>query len=229
MADDPNANLLFAIRMRDLQGVRNALEMGANPNFIFNGNTPLLSISESVGTKYINMGFRAGSIIMDSLEIATELLDAGADINYQNPDDGNTALIYAVQGARNDLITMLISRGADERIKNNQGMTALDVCQYPVCRQIILNKQKRAFKQQATNSIPMLAAQYARSTPQTRREWFKILLLQKHAEICEDEDQYRYLGALWGLAEILDVGYGDLMFDKSGLCDRIREKLRQDA
>ena len=231
MADDPNANLIYSVSTSNLQGVLDALVNGANPNIRGeDDNTPLLMLAGPLSTNFdetmMLYGGADDSQIM--LDIMTALLDAGADPNLQDRA-GYTALMHAARHDVIGMIALLISRGADERIRTQGGITAWDLCRSTVCRQIIMNKQKREFKQQATNTIPMLAAQYSRSTPQTRREWLKILLLQKHAEFCDDEDSYRYLGALWGLAEILGVGYGDIMFNKSDLCDRIRERLRQDV
>lgn len=56
-------------------------------------------------------------------------LDAGADVNTTirtgaNPH-GSTPLMWAAQRGYDDAIDLLIQRGADPLIRNNQGRTAL--------------------------------------------------------------------------------------------------------
>jgi ankyrin repeat protein len=55
-----------------------------------------------------------------------------ATINSQN-DDGMTALMYAVQEAKGDIVGELMKNGADSQLANNQGETAIDILsQLPV-------------------------------------------------------------------------------------------------
>jgi hypothetical protein len=65
--------------------------------------------------------------------IRKELIKANVDLNVQD-DDGETALMYAVKhlldpGAvlNTTVIEELVAAGADETIKNNEGLTALDL------------------------------------------------------------------------------------------------------
>lgn len=223
MAEDPNADLWYYIRTNNLQGISNSLAAGANPNCVDSNNITPIMLSAS--KNYANFDGDG-----TPLDIVTVLLNAGADPNLQD-DYGNTALMSAVRAGNMNIMAKLINSGADEKITNKVGMTALQMCNFSdkpnICRHIILNKQKREFKQQATNTLPMLAAQYARSTPQTKEDWELILLNQKLYEACDDSLAYKYVGVLWGLAEILGVGYNDLMFDKIGLCDRLNERLKK--
>ncbi len=55
-----------------------------------------------------------------------ELLDAGADINVQDPGYGWTALIWMVQRSSLDGCTELLKRGANLQIQNHDGWTAWD-------------------------------------------------------------------------------------------------------
>ena len=219
MAEDPDFDLMTSVYSNNYNGVMNALANGADPNHIPEYGKPLLfSIANLQGE--------------GNLRIATALLDAGADPNTQN-EYGLSVLMHAARHGTANMIALLLERGADETFTfGPKAQTALDLCYNnanpKICRQIILNKQKREFKQQANNSIQMLSQQYARSTPPTKEDWRLILLNQKQKEFCDNPTNlYKYLGARWGLAEILGVPYGDLMFDKSQLCERLRLRLTQ--
>ncbi|PPL02768.1 ankyrin repeat domain-containing protein [Parapedobacter indicus] len=58
-------------------------------------------------------------------EIAKLLIDAGADLNFQN-NDGSTALISAAFFGRREIVQLLLNAGADKTIKNKYGATAYD-------------------------------------------------------------------------------------------------------
>ena len=66
-----------------------------------------------------------------NIERVIELLDYGADPNYQDPEDGQTPLILAtkIEGIEEDeilkMIKVLLDRGADPNIEDNLGATAL--------------------------------------------------------------------------------------------------------
>ena len=51
-------------------------------------------------------------------------LDAGADINEKSI--GMTPLMYAARYNRVEIVNLLISKGADLKLKSNRGYTALD-------------------------------------------------------------------------------------------------------
>jgi len=57
-------------------------------------------------------------------EIAKILIDAGADLDYQNVD-GSTAIITAAVFGRTEVAKILIDAGTDVNIQNNEGATAL--------------------------------------------------------------------------------------------------------
>ena len=61
------------------------------------------------------------------VEVATILLDAGADINDHNRNGhwGTTALHAAAHGDQKQIAALLIARGADLRAKNLNGRTPL--------------------------------------------------------------------------------------------------------
>ena len=58
-------------------------------------------------------------------EMARVLIDAGADLNFQN-NDGSTALISAAFFCRPEIVTLLLEKNADKTIKNTYGTTAYD-------------------------------------------------------------------------------------------------------
>lgn len=63
-------------------------------------------------------------------EAAKLLIDAGADLNYQN-NDGSTALITAAFFCRPEIVQALLDKGADKTVTNNMGRTALQSVEIP--------------------------------------------------------------------------------------------------
>lgn len=74
----------------------------------FGGSSPLISAS-----------------VFGKTEAAKLLIDAGADINFQN-NEGSTALHTAAFFCRPDIVKMLLEKQADKTIKNKYEATALD-------------------------------------------------------------------------------------------------------
>lgn len=74
----------------------------------FGGSSPLISAA-----------------VFGKTEAARILLDAGADINFQN-NDGSTALHTAAFFCRPDIVQLLLDNKADQTIKNKYGATAYD-------------------------------------------------------------------------------------------------------
>ncbi|WP_028298022.1 ankyrin repeat domain-containing protein [Olivibacter sitiensis] len=63
--------------------------------------------------------------LFDRPEMAKLLIDAGADLNFQNKE-GSTALITAAFFGRPEIVQMLLDKGADKTIKNKYGATAYE-------------------------------------------------------------------------------------------------------
>lgn len=63
--------------------------------------------------------------VFGKTEIARALIEAGADVNYQN-NDGSTALHSAAFFCRREIVEMLLGNGADKSLRNKAGATALD-------------------------------------------------------------------------------------------------------
>ncbi|KAF4450394.1 hypothetical protein F53441_6518 [Fusarium austroafricanum] len=58
------------------------------------------------------------------------LLEKGADIEVKDPDNGNTALIFASKYGHNDMVHLLLKHGASLKARNINGDTALAVAAY---------------------------------------------------------------------------------------------------
>lgn len=113
--DDINKKLLYSIHQKDHNGIREALDAGANPNLIVRG-MPVL-IQAILGT--------------EDNEIINYFLQKGADPNL--PDSsGDTPLIWTCQysGTFNltslfEIFKTLLIHGADPNAQDNDGQTAL--------------------------------------------------------------------------------------------------------
>lgn len=106
----PEVDLHTAILTDNLAAVKQHISVGSdlNEKDPFGGSSPLITAA-----------------LFDKREAAKLLLDAGADINFQN-NDGSTALITASFFGRPEIVQMLLAKGADKTIKNKYGTTALD-------------------------------------------------------------------------------------------------------
>lgn len=65
------------------------------------------------------------AVLYQDLDKVKQLIEAGADINYQEESAGATALIMAVQYNFADIARYLIEKGADLSIRTKTGHTAL--------------------------------------------------------------------------------------------------------
>jgi len=91
------------------------------------------------------------AISKDQTDIVTLLLDSGVDIDALSPDSGHTALMVAARRLNEDMVELLLKRGADLEIKDGKGRTAIDVArdarernlnQFEMCRkQKILDQE----------------------------------------------------------------------------------------
>jgi ankyrin repeat protein len=59
-------------------------------------------------------------------QVVKQLLDAGIDVNRQYKNE-LTALMWAAGYDRADTVKLLLARGANASLKDNRGMTAMDI------------------------------------------------------------------------------------------------------
>lgn len=78
-----------------------------------------LEAKDAAGTALMGVCFKGNT------EIAKYLIDAGADVNATN-EQGTTALIFAAMFNQEAVIDLLLENGADNKIKDGQGLTAAD-------------------------------------------------------------------------------------------------------
>ena len=126
------------------------LAQGANPNAV-NGNTDsalgIAVLHGELGMIHLLVrygadldqrnvcGFNALHLAVSSSlqsiapKICKFLLNHGADVNAANPYNGETPLMLAVDHKEFDLAKLLIERGADATLRNNDGKRALDLLQ----------------------------------------------------------------------------------------------------
>lgn len=106
----PEVDIHTAVVTNNLDAVKQHIAAGTNINEKdpFGGSSPLISAT-----------------VFGKPEIAQYLIDAGADINFQN-NDGSTALHTAAFFCHPDMVKMLLDKGADKAIKNKYGATAYE-------------------------------------------------------------------------------------------------------
>lgn len=104
----PKIDLHSAVLADNLDAVKQHIAAGSNLNVKdpFGGSSPLITAA-----------------LFDKERVAKTLIDAGADINFQN-NDGSTALHTAAFFCRTAIVKMLIDKAADKTIKNKYGSTA---------------------------------------------------------------------------------------------------------
>lgn len=103
----PEVDIHTAVVTNNLDALKQHIAAGSNLNEKdpFGGSSPLISAS-----------------VFDKAEAAKILIDAGADLNFQN-NDGSTALHSAAFFCRPAIVKMLLEKGADKSIINKFGAT----------------------------------------------------------------------------------------------------------
>ena len=103
----PPVDIHTAVVTGNLEALQQHIAAGTNSNEKdpFGGSSPLITAS-----------------VFDKPEMAKLLIDAGADINFQN-NDGSTPLHTAAFFCRPEIVKMLLDKGADKTIKNKYGAT----------------------------------------------------------------------------------------------------------
>ena len=144
-------NLVFLAQTGTPQEVKAAIDKGADSNERSSGFTALIGAAAyNKDPKVVTVLLEAGADIeaRDSVhggtallwaatfnsnpDVISALLKAGANVNAQNTLEGRTALIWAAEEGANpaDKIMILLKAGADSKVKDKSGMTALDYAKY---------------------------------------------------------------------------------------------------
>ncbi|HTF18661.1 MAG TPA: ankyrin repeat domain-containing protein [Chryseolinea sp.] len=103
----PSVDIHTAVVSGNKEALLQHIKAGTNINEKdpFGGSSPLISAA-----------------VFGKTEEAKILIDAGADLNFQN-NDGSTALHTAAFFCRPEIVKMLLAKGADKNIKNKYGAT----------------------------------------------------------------------------------------------------------
>jgi uncharacterized protein len=106
----PQIDIHTAVVTGNMEALKQHIAAGSNINEKdpFGGSSPLISAS-----------------VFGKVEEAKVLIEAGADVNFQN-NDGSTALHTAAFFCRPEIVRMLLAKGADKTIKNKYGETAYE-------------------------------------------------------------------------------------------------------
>lgn len=108
--ETPSVDIHTAVVTDNREALKQHLAAGTNINEKdpFGGSSPLISAA-----------------LFGKTEIAKILIDAGADINFQN-NEGSTALHTAAFFCRPETVSMLLQKNANKTIKNKYGSTAYE-------------------------------------------------------------------------------------------------------
>lgn len=106
----PEVDIHTAVLTDNVKALQQHIAAGSNLNEKdpFGGSSPLITAS-----------------LFDKREMAKILIEAGADLDFQN-NDGATALHTAAFFCRAEIVKMLLDKGADKTIKNKFGATAYE-------------------------------------------------------------------------------------------------------
>ena len=111
----PQVDIHTAVLTENTEALQQHIAAGNNLNEKdpFGGSSPLITAA-----------------VFDKPKMAKILIDAGADINFQN-NDGSTALHSAAFFCRPEIVKMLLDKGADKTIKNKFGATPYETVMSP--------------------------------------------------------------------------------------------------
>jgi hypothetical protein len=111
----PQVDIHTAVLTENVEALQQHIAASSNLNEKdpFGGSSPLITAA-----------------VFNKPKMAQMLIDAGADINFQN-SDGSTALHSAAFFCRLEIVKMLLDKGADKTIKNKYGATPYETVKGP--------------------------------------------------------------------------------------------------
>lgn len=148
---DDVINLLIANKSTD---VDLSNKLGETPLMLaaIDGNLPVVkALVEKRNAQIDHIGWTPlhYACAKGQLEVAKYLISKGAIIDSLSVGD-NTPLIMAVQSGNEGLVALLLSKGADIRLKNSQGLTAIDIAviyEKPWIAEGLLSRWQKLYKQ----------------------------------------------------------------------------------
>lgn len=129
----PQIDIHTAVVTENQEALQQHIAAGSNLNEKdpFGGSSPLITAA-----------------VFGKPEMAKILMDAGADLDFQN-NDGSTALHTAAFFCRPEIVRMLLNKGADKTIRNKYNATAYESVVTP------FNEAKGAYDMMGTILGPM--------------------------------------------------------------------------
>src|SRR5688572_20404017 len=111
----PAVDIHTSVITGNIDALKQHIAAGSNLNEKdpFGGSSPLISAA-----------------LFGKTEEAKLLIEAGADIDFQN-NDGSTALLTAAFFGRPEIVKLLLEKGADKTIKNKYNATAFESASAP--------------------------------------------------------------------------------------------------
>ncbi len=141
-AQDGRTALSIAARGGQLPLVQLLLDRGSAPDGAETGETPLTAALRGKSAAIVQLLLKlkvdvnkpgaegkTPLIISASLgetELVRQLMDAGADVNLQNPQDGTTALMWAANTGAIETVRLLLDSGARADLKAKDGWSAAE-------------------------------------------------------------------------------------------------------
>lgn len=134
-ANDRYNTMLFSDSYTE---VRKGISLGADIESRLRDSTPLYDAARKGNLKIVNLLIQRGAdvnavchgetallkvVALGDVKVARELIKKGAEVNVADEHLGNTPLHYAVRNNQQDMIALLLSRGADMYAQNFKGET----------------------------------------------------------------------------------------------------------
>ena len=114
---------LLAARGADFQMMRFLAANGADPRLTDNAHSTALMLAAGIDMGYVNEDSGTNQDALEAVKVALEL---GLDVNATN-DRGETALHGAAARGSNEIVQLLVDRGARLDVKNSRGFTPLNI------------------------------------------------------------------------------------------------------